>query len=99
MLALNNGCDRALKHYGVVDPCTRPEALGYTGAMGPLGENGRKLYEIDLCCTVGKQHNWRSYFYTPSVVARIRPYAGLVDDERLQTAERKVQNVGHVIGN
>ncbi len=77
MLALNNGCDRALKHYGVVDPCTHPEALGYTGVIGPLGDNGRKLYEIDLCCTVGKQHNWRSYFYNPSVVARMRPYVGL----------------------
>ena len=99
MLALNNGCDRALKHYAIIDPCTRPEALGYTGVIGPLGENGRKLYEIDLCCTVGKQHNWRSYFYNPGVVARMRPYVGLDDETRLQTAERKVQNEGHAIGN
>ncbi len=77
MLALNNGCDRALKHYGAIDPCYRPEALGYTGAVGPLGENGKKLFEIDMCCAVGKEHNWRSYFYNPNVVARMWPYVGL----------------------
>ncbi len=79
MLALNNGCDRALKRYGVVDPCNHPQALGYTGATGPLGENGRKLTEVDLCCAVGKQHYWGNYMYSPSIVARMRPYVGLAD--------------------
>jgi hypothetical protein len=79
MLALNNSCDRALKRYGVVDPCNRPQALGYTGAYGPFGENGRKLTQRDMCCWVGKEHNWENYFYNPSIVALIRPYVGLAD--------------------
>jgi hypothetical protein len=79
MLSLNNTCDRALKRYGVIDPCNRPEALGYTGAIGPLGENRRKLREIDMCCAVGKAHDWERYFYNPSIVARMRPYVGLGD--------------------
>ncbi len=79
MLSLNNFCDRALKHYGVIDPCTHPEALGYTGAVGPLGDNASKLRELNMCCAVGKQHYWGSYFYNPSVVALIRPYVGLAD--------------------
>ncbi len=79
MLALNNGCDRALKRYGVVDPCSRPEALGYTGAVGPLGDNGYKLQQVDLCCAVGKQHYWGNYMYSPGIVARMRPYVGLAD--------------------
>jgi len=79
MLALNNGCDRALKHYPAVDPCNRPQALGYTGAVGPLGENAGKLRQVDLCCAVGKEHYWGAYFYNPSIVARMRPYLGLAD--------------------
>jgi len=79
MLALNNGCDRALKHYPAVDPCNRPQALGYTGAVGPLGENAGKLRQVDLCCAVGKEHYWGAYFYNPSIVARMRPYLGLSD--------------------
>jgi hypothetical protein len=79
MLALNNGCDRALKHYSAVDPCSRPQALGYTGAVGPLGASASKLREVDLCCAVGKEHYWGAYFYNPSIVARMRPYLGLAD--------------------
>ncbi len=79
MISFNNTCDRALKRYGVIDPCTRPEALGYTFAVGPLGENGRKLRQLDMCCVVGKQHNWANYFYNPGIVAQMRPYVGLQD--------------------
>jgi hypothetical protein len=77
MLSLNNYCDRALKRYAVIDPCNKPQALGYTGAVGPLGENGYKLSQYNMCCAVGKKHYWGSYFYNPSVVAMIRPYVGL----------------------
>jgi hypothetical protein len=79
MLSFNNGCDRALKRYGVIDPCNNPEALGYTGAVGPLGENAKKLRQLDMCCAVGKKHYWGSYFYNPSIVALMRPYVGLSD--------------------
>lgn len=79
MLSLNNHCDRALKRYGVIDPCNKPEALGYTDAVGPLGENGKKLRELDMCCDVGKRHYWGAYFYNPGVVALMRPYVGLAE--------------------
>jgi hypothetical protein len=77
MLALNNYCDRALKHYSVIDPCSRPSALGYTGAYGPLGDNAAKLEQHNMCCAVGKEHEWRNYWYNPSIVAMIRPFVGL----------------------
>jgi hypothetical protein len=79
MLSLNNFCDMALKRYAVIDPCSKPVALGYTGAVGPLGDNGEKLYQLNMCCAVGKQHYWANYFYNWSIVARIRPFVGLTD--------------------
>src|SRR5262249_21708807 len=48
MLALNNYCDRALKHYAAIDPCSQPQSLGYTGAVGPLGENAYKLKQMNM---------------------------------------------------
>ncbi len=74
MLAFNNHCDMALKRYPKIN-CT--QALGYTGAYGPLGDNGSKLRQLDVCCTIGKSHGWESYFFTPSLVWQMRPYAGL----------------------
>jgi hypothetical protein len=74
MLAMNNHCDRALKRYPKVE-CT--SALGYTGAYGPLGDNGPKLYQVDVCCAIGKKHGWESFFYTPNLVWQMRPYLGL----------------------
>jgi hypothetical protein len=74
MLAMNNHCDMALKRYPKVE-CT--SALGYTGAFGPLGENGAKLYQTDVCCAIGKSHGWESYFYSPNLVWQMRPYLGL----------------------
>jgi hypothetical protein len=79
MLSLNNGCDMALKRYDVIDPCNKPQALGYTGAVGPLGENASKLSEYNMCCAVGKRHYWGNYFYNPGIVAMMRPYVGLAD--------------------
>ncbi len=79
MLALNNHCDRALKRYGKIDPCNHRVALGLTGAVGPLGDNGGKLRQVDICCIVGKSHDWENFFYTPSLVRRIRPYVGLAE--------------------
>jgi hypothetical protein len=74
MLAMNNHCDMALKRYPKVE-CT--SALGYTGAYGPLGDNGAKLYQIDVCCNMGKSHGWEGYFYNSSLVWQMRPYLGL----------------------
>ncbi|MCC7085592.1 MAG: hypothetical protein IT427_11370 [Pirellulales bacterium] len=74
MLAMNNHCDMALKRYPKIN-CT--QALGYTGAYGPLGDNGAKLRQIDVCCNIGKSHDWESYFYTPNLVWQMRPYLGL----------------------
>lgn len=74
MLAMNNHCDRALKRYPKLF-CT--SALGYTGAYGPLGDDGSKLFQGDNCCLIGKSHDWESYFYTPNLVWQMRPYLGL----------------------
>jgi hypothetical protein len=77
-LFLNNGCDRALKHYWRLDKCSCPQALGYTGLAGPVPA-GAQLRQINVCCEIGSEHYWKNYFYTPSVARRIRDYA-LFDD-------------------
>ncbi len=72
MLLLNNGCDSVLKRYPHLDPCSRADALGYVGICGPFDSS--KVEQLDVCCVVGKQHEWSRYFYTPSLVADMLPY-------------------------
>jgi hypothetical protein len=74
LLVIKNRCDPALKWFRFIDRCARPEALGYCGACGPLGEQASKLRQVEAAGIVGKEHNWRPYFMTPSLVAEVRPY-------------------------
>ena len=70
MLLLNNGCDSALKHYPLMDRCTRASALGYVG----LATSDPKIEQFDECCAVGTEHNWANYFCNECLVALMRPY-------------------------
>jgi hypothetical protein len=72
MLLLNNGCDSVLKKYPHLEPCSKADALGYVGLCGPF--DGSKVDQRDVCCVVGKQHEWSRYFYNPSLVAEMLPY-------------------------
>ncbi len=75
MLLLNNSCDSSLKHYPLMDRCTRASALGYVG----LATNDPKIDQCDVCCTVGEEHNWANYFCSGCLVAKMRPYLYLAN--------------------
>ena len=78
MLMLNNGCDQALKLYPHLDKCCPADALGYVG----LGGNHPNVAQFDVCCMVGKKHDWRLYFCNECLVAMMRPYLFLEPLER-----------------
>lgn len=77
LLLLNNYCDRILKHYGkLYCHCARrgPEALGYTGLTitgGPAADQDR-IRQFNSSGFVGKQHAWRPYIYSPTLMSMIR---------------------------
>jgi hypothetical protein len=72
MLLLNNGCDSVLKRYPRLERCSRAEALGYVGFCGPF--DARKVEQIDVCCAVGKEHEWSRYFLNDSLISDMLPY-------------------------
>ncbi len=71
LLLLNNGCDKALKLYPHMDRCSRATALGYVGLRIDVPP---KVEQEDVCCQVGKKHEWSRYFYNQSLVERMRPF-------------------------
>lgn len=70
MLLLNNTCDSSLRHYPLIDRCTRPDALGYVG----LATSDPKIEQCDVCNTVGPEHDWSHYFCSDCLVEKMRPY-------------------------
>ncbi len=72
MLLMNNYCDKALKKYRFIDPCTKPEALGYVG-VGPVSQP-EKIEQLNACCPAGTDHDWRRYFFNDALVSQMRPY-------------------------
>lgn len=88
LLLINNGCDSALKHYPLMDRCTRPSALGYVG----LATNDPKIEQCDACSIVGTEHVWSHYFCSECLVARMRPYLYLADLPPLQSASGVVKS-------
>lgn len=65
MLLLNNDCDRAMRWYRLTDRCRRPEALGFRGlaGFGRLGAARAKIQQRDVCCEVGRQHDFLHYVH------------------------------------
>lgn len=77
LLITQNGCDRALKWYSVLDRGRRESALG---ALGPtcfagLGAEAAKIELAGVTCHVGRAHNWRVYLNAPELWARLPDYA------------------------
>lgn len=57
-----NPCDSALRFYRFIDPCTRSEALGYTGiSPASLGSGGARVFQRNVSGLVGREHNSRTY--------------------------------------
>jgi hypothetical protein len=76
LLLCFNTCDSALKHYQLIDKCERPAALGYTGFVNvsPLGEDGKRLRQFDVCCMVGKEHAELNYYGNGTIMATAAQY-------------------------
>jgi hypothetical protein len=79
LLNIKNPCDPALKWFRFVDRCARPEALGYHGAGRLTAAAAAKVRELDASPIVGKQHNWRPYLLSPSIIEATRPYVWFDD--------------------
>lgn len=74
---INNYCDWVLKHYGkLYCHCARrgPSALGYTGlAVGSLSaEEQKHIQQFNASGSVGKQHAWRAYIESKTMMELIR---------------------------
>lgn len=74
LLLLNNHCDMILQHYPKL---CGTDALGYTGLANPmaLGEDLDRVEQVNVCCMIGKQHRWKNYVYSDTVMPMIQEYA------------------------
>lgn len=74
LLLVTNRCDRVLDRYPALACDGRgAEALGSTGlSPGRLGaDDAAKLEQLDVCCQVGRSHQFDRYLALPSLMARI----------------------------
>jgi hypothetical protein len=70
VLFINNSCDPALKRYRFIDR-SRPEAIGYCGAMVDAGRRF-KVKQIDACGSVGKTHDSNLFMRAGSLLSNMR---------------------------
>jgi hypothetical protein len=70
-LALVNNSDMVLNLYPLLCGWDGPEALGYTGAVGPLGCCGQAYEQMCVAHIVGRQHDWVPYFRSCYLLAAI----------------------------
>ncbi len=76
ILVVKNGCDRDLKWYTRLYGRRGPEALGYAG---PTSTAGGKLDVVDVCCEVGRKHDYDRYEASSPVDQRLAWYTFLCD--------------------
>lgn len=75
LFATRNGCDRVLRLYRRVDPCGA-DAMGYAGPY--CSESQCVKFDVaDVSCSVGREHKWENYFFSPEVRSRLAWYAFL----------------------
>mgnify|MGYP002622776040 CR=1 FL=1 len=88
LLLVNNRCDRLLQRYHLLY-CRRScrRALGATGVSTRRlpADQAAKVYQIDACCYVGKQHRLVNYLCSPTLMAHIR--AHLLFEEKTATMD------------
>ncbi len=72
ILFVNNSCDPALKRYRFIDR-SRPEAIGYCGAMIDAGRR-YKVKQIDACNSVGKTHDASIIMRAGSLLSSMRRF-------------------------
>ena len=73
LLLLNNHCDKAMKRYGAIERCGSPWALGYRGvaSYSALGTEAEKIQQYDVCCDIGKSHDFMLYLYNPKLMSMV----------------------------
>jgi len=76
VLVTRNGCDPVLRWYPRLYGRGGPNALGYTGPACPsrLGDQREKLDLLDVTCSVGKDHSWRTYLCSGALRAKVAGY-------------------------
>ncbi len=86
ILVVTNGCDRVLKWYSRLYGPHGPQALGH---VGPTGTAGGKLEVVDVCCEIGRKHDFDRYQESSPVCQRLAWYTFLCDAPA--AAERKTE--------
>ena len=73
LLLLNNHCDAAMKHYGTIERCGSPLALGYRGvaSYSALGTEAKKIQQYDVCCHIGRSHDFMLYLCNPKLMSLV----------------------------
>ena len=76
VLSLYNSCDPVLKRYHLLQRCSRAQALGYTGAVGPLRcpDGFARFEQHDVCRVIGRTHHETSYFFSCALMSHARRY-------------------------
>lgn len=75
VLVTRNGCDSTLRWYPRLYGRGGPDAIGFTGPCGV--SKPEKVTVIDVCCTVGKTHDYRYYCSASNVCSRWAQYTFL----------------------
>lgn len=76
LLVQFNPCDRLLRFYPLLDRCTRPQALGYTGFLwsGQLADDASRLEQQNVCCEIGHEHFGPTYIESPAIMAQVERF-------------------------
>jgi len=84
MLVTRNLCDPVLKRYPLMYCVRGPQAIGYVGpaCLEQLGPQREKIELVDLTCSVGRIHDWATYFAASGVRERLAWYALLEPVDR-----------------
>jgi hypothetical protein len=72
-----NCCDPVLAHYDLLEKCSNPAALGYSGLVGRnllTAEQNARIEEMDVTHLVGRVHSMDRYLYSPAIMDRTRAY-------------------------
>jgi hypothetical protein len=73
LLFINNSADSALRHYHLLYGLRHTaDAMGTYGPAGYAG-GAFVIDKFDAACIVGKEHDWKLYFGSPTIMRRMQP--------------------------
>jgi hypothetical protein len=74
MVVIHNSLDPVLRRYATMVKCGDPEALGYSGLACPecLGDDQARIDTMDVCCVLGKSHQYDKHVASNLVLAATR---------------------------